>query len=245
MGVSGKITAYFQRNALTPLMALVALLLGAFAVLITPREEEPQINVTMANVMIPFPGASAKDVESLVSRPAEQVLSRISGIEHVFSVSRPGMSVVTVQYEVGQDPIQALVRLYDTINSNRDWLSSNLGVGEPIIKPKGIDDVPIVTLTFWTADPKRASFELQQVARAAETEIKRLPGTRDVTTIGGPGHVIRVLMDTERMTAHGITAQDIRAALQVSNASQPSGRSSRTIARCWCRPAPISNRQRT
>ena len=223
MGVSGKITAYFQRNALTPLMALVALLLGAFAVLITPREEEPQINVTMANVMIPFPGASAKDVESLVSRPAEQVLARISGIEHVFSVSRPGMSVVTVQYEVGQDPIQALVRLYDTINSNRDWLSSNLGVGEPIIKPKGIDDVPIVTLTFWTADPKRASFELQQVARAAETEIKRLPGTRDVTTIGGPGHVIRVLMDTERMTAHGITAQDIRAALQVSNASQPSG----------------------
>ena len=223
MGISGRIVALFQRNALTPLIALVALLLGLFAVLVTPREEEPQINVTMANVLIPFPGASVKDVESLVSRPAEQVLSRISGIEHVFSVSRPGMSVVTVQYEVGQDPIQALVRLYDTINSNRDWLSPNLGVGEPIVKPKGIDDVPIVTLTLWTADPQRAAFELQQVARAAETEIKRLPGTRDVTTLGGPGHLVRVLMDADRMTAHGVTAQDIRAALQASNASQPSG----------------------
>ncbi len=223
MGLSGRIAALFQRNALTPLMALAALLLGLFAVLVTPREEEPQINVTMANVLIPFPGASVKDVEALVSRPAEQVLSRISGIEHVFSVSRPGMSVVTVQYEVGQEPIQALVRLYDTINSNRDWLSPNLGVGEPIIKPKGIDDVPIVSLTFWTADPKRAAFELQQVARAAETEIKRIAGTRDVATIGGPGHVIRVLMDAERMAAHGVTAQDLRAALQVSNASQPAG----------------------
>ncbi|MBK8338103.1 MAG: efflux RND transporter permease subunit [Sterolibacteriaceae bacterium] len=223
MGLSGRIAALFQRNALTPLIALAALLLGLFAVLVTPREEEPQINVTMANVLIPFPGASAKDVEALVSRPAEQVLARISGIEHVFSVSRPGMSVVTVQYEVGQEPIQALVRLYDTINSNRDWLSPNLGVGEPIIKPKGIDDVPIVSLTFWTADPKRAAFELQQVARAAETEIKRIAGTRDVATIGGPGHVIRVLMDAERMAAHGVTAQDLRAAFQISNASQPAG----------------------
>ncbi len=223
MGVSGRIAAFFQRNQLTPLIALIAFLLGLFAVLVTPREEEPQINVTMANVFVPFPGASARDVENLVARPAEQVLARIAGIEHVYSVSRPGMAVVTVQYEVGEDPIQALVRLYDTVNSNRDWLSPNLGVGEPIIKPKGIDDVPIVTLTFWTADPARSGFEMQQVARAAEIELKRIKGTRDVATVGGPGHVIRVLMDVERMNAHGVTAQDVRAALQVSNASQPAG----------------------
>jgi multidrug efflux pump subunit AcrB len=223
MGISGRIAAYFQRNQLTPLMALVAFLLGLFAVFVTPREEEPQINVTMANVFIPFPGASAQDVEALVARPAEQVLARISGIEHVYSVSRPGMAVITVQYEVGEDPIQALVRLYDTLDSHRDWVSPNLGVGQPIVKPKGIDDVPIVSLTFWTADPKRSAFELQQVSRAAEIEFKRIPGTRDVTTIGGPGHVIRVIMDTDRMNAHGVTAQDLRAALQVSNAVQPSG----------------------
>jgi len=223
MGISGRIAAFFLRNQITPLIALVALLLGLFAVLVTPREEEPQINVTMANVFVPFPGASARDVENLVARPAEQVLSRISGIDHIYSVSRPGMAVITVQYVVGEDPIQALVRLYDTINSNRDWVSPNLGVGEAIIKPKGIDDVPIVTLTFWTPDKSRTAFEMQEVSRAVEIELKRIKGTRDVTTVGGPGHVIRVLMDSEAMNAHGVTAQDIRAALQVSNASQPAG----------------------
>ncbi|MDK9724953.1 MAG: efflux RND transporter permease subunit [Sterolibacteriaceae bacterium MAG5] len=223
MGLSGRIAAYFLRNSLTPLIALIALLLGVFATLITPREEEPQINVTMANVFVPFPGASARDVENLVARPAEQVLSRIAGIEHVYSVSRPGMAVITVQYEVGEDPIQALVRLYDTINAHKDWLSPNLGVGEPIVKPKGIDDVPIVTLTFWSADADKSAYEMQQVARAAEIEIKRIPGTRDVATIGGPGHVIRVVMDADRMNAYGVTAQDLKAALQVSNASQPAG----------------------
>ncbi|MDP2811296.1 MAG: efflux RND transporter permease subunit [Rhodocyclaceae bacterium] len=223
MGISGRIAAYFLKNSLTPLIALIALLLGVFATLITPREEEPQINVTMANVFVPFPGASARDVEALVARPAEQVLSRISGIEHVYSVSRPGMAVITVQYEVGEEPIQALVRLYDTINSHKDWISPNLGVGEPIVKPRGIDDVPIVTLTFWSADPDKSAFELQQVARAAEIDLKRIPGTRDVTTIGGPGHVIRVAMEADRMNAHGVTAQDLKAALQVANASQPAG----------------------
>jgi multidrug efflux pump subunit AcrB len=223
MGISGRIAELFLRNSLTPLIALIALLLGVFATLITPREEEPQINVTMANVFIPFPGATVKDVENLVARPAEQVLARIAGIEHVYSVSRPGMAVITVQYEVGEDPIQALVRLYDTINAHSDWVSPNLGVGQPIVKPKGIDDVPIVALTFWSADPDKSGFEMQQVARAVEIELKRIPGTRDVATLGGPGHVVRVLLDAERMSAHGVTAQDLKAALQVSNASQPAG----------------------
>ncbi len=227
MGISGRIAEYFLRNSLTPLIALIALLLGIGATLVTPREEEPQINVTMANVFVPFPGASARDVEALVARPAEQVLSRIAGIEHVYSVSRPGMAVITVQYEVGEDPIQALVRLYDTINSHKDWLSPSLGVMDPIIKPKGIDDVPIVSLTFHSLDASsstaKSAFELQQVARATEIDLKRIPGTRDVATIGGPGHVIRVVMDADRMNAHGVTAQDLKAALQVSNASQPAG----------------------
>jgi multidrug efflux pump subunit AcrB len=223
LGVSGRIAAAFQRNALTPLIALVLLLLGVFATLITPKEEEPQIDVTMANVIVPFPGASARDVEALVARPGEQVLSRIAGVEHVYSVSRPGMAVITVQFEVGIPNQDALVKLYDTVMSHADWLSPHIGVGQPLIKPKGIDDVPIVSLTFWTDDPERASFELQQVSRAVELELKRIPGTRDVETLGGPGHVVRVLLDNERLNAHDLTAQDIRAALQLSNASQPAG----------------------
>jgi multidrug efflux pump subunit AcrB len=223
MGLSGRIARFFLDSQLTPLIALVAVLLGLFAVVVTPREEEPQINVTMANVFIPFPGASARDVESLIATPAEQVISRITGIDHVYSVSRPGMAVLTAQFEVGVPHETAVIRLMDTIQSRKDWVSPNLGVGEPIIKPMGIDDVPIVTLTLWTADPQRGAFELERVAHAAEVEIKRVAGTRDVYTIGGPGHVVRVLLDPERMNAFGITAQDIAGALQVANASQPAG----------------------
>jgi multidrug efflux pump subunit AcrB len=223
MGISGRIAKSFLTSQLTPLIALMAALLGLFAILVTPREEEPQINVTMANVFIPFPGASAKDVEALVATPAEQVLSQISGIEHVYSVSRPGLAVMTVQYKVGEDRTAALVRLYDTIQSHRDWVSPNLGVLDPIIKPVGIDDVPIVGLTLWTEDVQRGAFDLADVAHAAEIELKRIAGTREVTTIGGPGHTVRVIMDTEQMTAYHNSAQDLRDALKVSNASQPSG----------------------
>jgi multidrug efflux pump subunit AcrB len=223
MGVSGRIAAYFQSSQLTPLLALVLFLLGTFAVLITPKEEEPQINVTMANVFIPFPGASVRDVESLVASPAEQVVSRIAGIDHVYSVSRPGMAILTAQFKVGVPHEKALVLLYDTIFSHRDWISPQLGVGEPIIKPKGIDDVPIVSLTLWTDDPTRGAFELERVAHAAEIELKRVAGTRDVYTIGGPGHVVRVIVEPERMNAYRITGQDLRDALQLSNAAQPSG----------------------
>jgi multidrug efflux pump subunit AcrB len=223
MGLSGRIARFFLTSQLTPLIALIAALLGLFAILVTPREEEPQINVTMANVFIPFPGASARDVEALVATPAEQVLSQIAGIEHIYSVSKPGMAVLTVQYLVGQDRIQALVRLYDTIQANRDWVSPELGVGEPIIKPLGIDDVPIVTVTLWTRDETRGAYELEQAAHAAEIELKRIAGTREVKTVGGPGRAVRVMMDPDRMAAFDVSAQDIRDALQVSNAAQPSG----------------------
>jgi multidrug efflux pump subunit AcrB len=224
MGISGRIARFFQSSQLTPLIALVAALLGLFAVAVTPREEEPQINVTMANVFVPFPGASARDVETLVSTPAEQVLAQMTGVEHVYSVSRPGMSILTVQFEVGVPRVDALVRLYDTIHSNRDWVSPNLGVLDPIIKPKGIDDVPVVTLTLWTTDPARGAFELEQVAHAAEVELKRVAGTREVQTLGGPGRMVRVLLDADRMNAHGISALDVRNALRLSNAAAPTGK---------------------
>ena len=223
LGISGRIAAAFQASSMTPLLALVALLIGIFATLVTPREEEPQIDVTMADVLVVFPGASVKDAENLVARPGEQVLSRMHGVEHVYSMSRPGMAVITVQFEVGVKYNDAVLRLYDTVHSHRDWLAPNLGVMEPVIKPRGIDDVPILGLTFWTADPARSAYDLQQVARAVEIELKRIKGTRDVSTLGGPDHAIRVLMDAERMNAFGVTPQDIAGALKVSNALQSSG----------------------
>jgi multidrug efflux pump subunit AcrB len=223
LGASGRLVALFQRNHITPLMALVALLLGLFAVFVTPREEEPQINVTMANVMIPFPGASVKDVEQLVASPAEQVLAQIAGIEHVYSQSRPGLAVLTVQFKVGVPRIDALVRLYDTVNSNRDWLPVGLGVLEPIIKPRGIDDVPILTLTLWSKSPELSAFDLERVAHAMEIELKRVAGTREVNTIGGSGHVVNVWLDAQAMRNAGITTEQVRSVLQGRNVAADSG----------------------
>ncbi|MFZ5548690.1 MAG: efflux RND transporter permease subunit [Pseudomonadota bacterium] len=223
MGISGRIARFFQSAQITPLLALVALLLGAFAVLVTPREEEPQINVTMANVLIPFPGASVKDVEQMVATPAEQVLSQIADTEHVMSVSRPGLAILTVQFKVGVPRTEALVRLYDTVNANADWLPAGLGVGTPLIKPKGIDDVPIVTLTLFTKDPQAGAADLERVAHTLEAELKRVPGTREVTTIGGPGRAVRIQIDPARMAGAGVTVADLRQALQGANLGAPVG----------------------
>ncbi len=221
LGFSGGVAKKFLTTEITPLLALVGFLLGLFAVLITPREEEPQINVTFANVFIAYPGASAQEVEQIVASPAEQVLSEIEGVKHVYSVSRPGMAVLTIQYKVGEDRTAAIVRLYNALYSNADWLPQNLGVGQPIIKPKGIDDVPIVTLTLWSEDEKTGAFELQQVAHAIETELKRVKGTRDIYTIGGADQVVHVLLDPIKLAGYGIALDDLRTALSVSNATGP------------------------
>ena len=223
LGVSGRIAAYFQSAQITPLLALVAFLLGVFAVLVTPREEEPQIDVTMANVIIPWPGASAKDVESMIASPAEQVLSQMSGMEHVMSVSRPGVAVLTVQFKVGVPRQEAVVRLYDAVGANADWLPSGLGVLSPIIKPKGVDDVPIVALTLHSTRSDAGAFDLERVAHSIESEIKRVPGTREVKTIGGPGSAVMVEVDPALLAASGLTLQEVRGALQSANMGLPVG----------------------
>jgi multidrug efflux pump subunit AcrB len=223
LGFSGRIAKSFLLTELTPLLALVGFLLGLFAVMVTPREEEPQINVTFANVFIPFPGASAKEVEQIISSPAEQIISELEGLEHVYSVSRPGMSILTVQFQVGQDRTQAIVRLYNAIYSNKDWLPINLGVGQPLIKPKGIDDVPIVTLTLWIDDYTRGTYDLLKVSHSIETEIKRVSGTRDIYTIGGTKDIVHVILDSSALAAHNMSIDDLRKSLNLSNAAMPVG----------------------
>ncbi|MBK5930819.1 efflux RND transporter permease subunit [Halochromatium salexigens] len=220
LGISGRIAQRFQDAKITPLLALVGLLLGLFAILMTPREEEPQINVTFADVFIPFPGASASEVEHLVAGPAEQVLSEIQGVKHVYSVSRPGMALISVQFEVGEDRTEAIVRLWSKVNSNADWLAEGLGVGDPLIKPKGIDNVPILTATLWSADQQLGAYELGQVAHAIEQELKRVAGTRDVYTVGAPQQVMRVILDPQALASHGIDLSDLSRALQAGNSSR-------------------------
>ena len=217
LGFSGRIARAFQNNPLTPILAIAGLLLGLVAVLITPREEEPQIDVTMANVFIPFPGASAHDVESLVAFPYEQTLSEIEGVKHVYSVSSPGMAIFTVEFVVGVPRQDALVRLYNQVYANADWAPQNLGIGQPLVRPMGIDDVPIMALSVWSDDPKRGSVELAQVAHLLETEFKRVPGTRDVYSIGAPDRAVLVQMDANLLAAHNLTAAELSQALLASN----------------------------
>jgi multidrug efflux pump subunit AcrB len=223
LGYSGRIARAFQRAQLTPLLALLLVLLGMFAILVTPREEEPQINVTMANVLIPFPGASTKNVEQMVTIPAEQVLSQIANVEHVASVSRPGMAILTVQFAVGVPRTEALVRLYDTIHANQDWLPTSLGVLPPLIKPKGIDDVPIVAVTLYGKSSTQGSFELERIAHSMEIELKRVKGTREVKTLGGPGRAINIDLDPARLASSGVTTEQLRQALQSANQGVPLG----------------------
>ncbi|MFA6987162.1 MAG: efflux RND transporter permease subunit, partial [Arenimonas sp.] len=222
-GLSGRLAAAFQSNPLTPILALLGLLLGLVAVMITPREEEPQIDVTMANVFVPFAGASSRDVEQLVSTPLEQKLSEIEGVKHVYSTSRPGMAVLTVEYTVGVERQPAIVRLYNQVYSNQDWLPPGMGVGQPMIKPKGIDDVPVMALTLWTDDPARGATELAEVAHTLETELKRINGTRDVYTIGAPDRVVAVTLDSARLAAYNLTVADLAQSLQAANAVRQAG----------------------
>ncbi len=223
LSISGRIAEAFQNSEITPLLALVGLLLGFFGLQVTPQEEEPQISVTFANVFIPFPGASVSEVEQVVATPAEQVLSEVEGVKHVYSVSRPGMAVLTVQYEVGENRTSAILRLYNAIFSNEDFLPRNLGVGHPLVKPKGIDDVPIVTFTLWSAKPDIGQYELSRVGHTLEAELKRVPGTRNVYTIGAQDQAVRVMLDPEKLSGYQLSFDDLQRALQAANASSQAG----------------------
>ena len=223
LGISGRLAAAFQNNPLTPILAIVGLLLGLLAVAITPREEEPQIDVTMANVMVPFDGASSRDVEQWVAVPLEQKLSEIEGVKHVYSISRPGMAVLTVEFEVGVARQPALVRLYNQVFSNADFLPSQAGVGQPIVKPKGIDDVPVMALTLWSDDPQTDASALAEVAHTLEAELKRIPGTRDIYTIGAPDRAVLVTLDAAKLAAYGMGVDELAQALAAANVVRQPG----------------------
>ncbi|MGX2964723.1 MULTISPECIES: efflux RND transporter permease subunit [Shewanella] len=217
-GISGRIAASFQLSAITPLLALLGLLLGMFAIMVTPKEEEPQIDVTFADVFIPFPGATPTEVEQLVTLPAEEVISQIKGIDTLYSFSQPDGAMIIVIFEVGVPRNEAIVKLYNQIYSNLDKLPRAAGVGDPLIKPMGIDDVPIVSLTLWSEDPSVSAQQLTHVAHGLETELKRIPGTRDVESMGSHELVLNVRINPAQMSFYGVSFDAINRALGANNA---------------------------
>ncbi len=223
IGLSGRVARAFIRSKLTPLIVLTSLLLGVFATLQTPREEEPQILVPMVDVFVTFPGASAKEVEDRVTRPMEKLLWEIKGVEYVYSISSPGMSLAIVRFKVGEDMEDSLVKLYNKLMSNYDRIPQ--GVSEPLVKPKSIDDVPVLALTLYS--DRYDSYQLRQIALELETQLKQDPDASETTIIGGQRRQVRVILDPEKTGAYNLDPLRIIGALQSANVSIPSGSFSR------------------
>ncbi len=218
-GIAGKIARAFIKSKLTPLMIAAALLLGLFAVVVTPREEEPQITVPMIDVMAAYPGASAKEVEARVTAPMEKLLHEIKGVEYVYSMASPGMNLTIVRFRVGSDMEKSIVNVYDKLMSNYDRIPP--GVSRPLVKPRGIDDVPVLALTLWST--RYSGFELRNVANALSDEIKKGGRVSETTVTGGRRRQVRIVLDPARLNAYSASAFQITGALQKANHNLSSG----------------------
>lgn len=217
LGISGGLAQRFKQNQITPLLALVGFLLGLFAVLVTPREEEPQIEVTFANVFIGYQGASAAMVERQVAVPAEKIIAEIQGVEHVYSVSEPGRAVLTVQFKVGEPRTEALVRLYNAFYAKADWQPADSKIGAVLIKPKGIDDVPVLALTLWSKNPVVTTADLHSAAKGLSEQLQQVAGSRDIYSIGGPQQQVSVRLDPARLQAYQLSLPVLQQALLQNN----------------------------
>jgi len=218
-GPAGKIAAFFIDSKLTPLVIAASILLGLAAVVALPREEEPQIIVPMIDIFVRMPGASAREVEHRVTRPMEKLLWEIPGVEYVYSTSSPGMSMVVVRFYVGEDEEDSIVRLQSKLMSNADRIP--WGVSPPLIKPRSIDDVPILALTFWADDVN--PYVLRRVAVEVEDLLKREPNVSVTSIIGGARRSVEVRLDPVRLAAFGLDTGRVAAMLQGANQAADAG----------------------
>ena len=219
IGLAGHIARAFINSRLTPLIVIASLVLGVFAVIVTPREEEPQIVVPMIDVMVSYPGASAKEVEELVTRPMEKFLWEIKGVEYIYSISKPGMSMAIVRFYVGHDMESSIVRLYNKLMSNYDKIPP--GVSQPLVKPKSINDVPMLTFTIWSR--RYNGYELRRVAQEVGDELKKDEDVAEINIIGGQKRQLRIDMDPLHLRAYSLSPLQIAGTLQKANFVLPSG----------------------
>ncbi|MDD2856264.1 MAG: efflux RND transporter permease subunit, partial [Desulfuromonadaceae bacterium] len=224
LGFAGKVARAFINSKLTPLIVAASLLLGLFAIKMTPREEEPQIVVPMVDIYLPMTGSSPQEVQERVVKPFEAKLWEIKGVEYLYSMSRPGMGIITVRFLVGQPMEESLVKLYNKVMSNRTLLPP--GAGEPLVVPKSIDDVPILALTLWSDRYDHGT--LRTLAREVADELKKSENSAEVTVTGGLSRQLRVTLSAPRLSMYGISPLQIAGALQKGNVSLPSGSFSST-----------------
>lgn len=212
-----RIVAYFADSKLTPLIIIASLLLGLAAVIAIPREEEPQIIVPMVDVLVRLPGASPAEMERRVTAPLEQLLWEIPGVEYLYSISSWEQTVSIVRFKVGEDAEDSLVKLQSKLMANFDRIPP--GVDGPLIKPRSIDDVPILSLTFHGAD----SYELRKVAADVRDGIKQAPNASEITLIGGDPRQLNVELDLERLAGYGLTPLEVARTLGAANQRKLAG----------------------
>ena len=220
-GLAGRIAAAFIDSKLTPLIVLASVLLGAFALVSLPREEEPQIRVPMLDVMVSMPGSSAGEVEDRATRPMEKLLWEIPGVEYLYSQSREGEALTIVRFEVGSDPDASLVKVSEKLRANRDRMPH--GVAFPLIKPRSIDDVPILALSFHSA--RYDHLTLRRLVAQVDDAVKQVPRVGETTVIGGARRELRVLLDPARLASRGLSPVGLVPMLQQANRQFRSGES--------------------
>lgn len=218
-GISGAIAKSFIRSKLSILLVLAFVILGMFSIYSIPREEEPQIEVPTADIMMGFPGASPKEVESQMIQPMEKILSNIKGVEHVYSTSMDGMGMLTVQFYVGEDAERSLVKLYNEIMKNMDRMPK--GVTMPLVKSRSIDDVPMLAFTLWS--DSLSGYSLRQVSEVVGNEIKKIPDVAQVKVIGGQSRQVTILLDKDKMAGSNLDFGKLIQALESNNVKMESG----------------------
>ncbi len=212
-GIAGRLAGTFVQSKLTPIAVIASILLGLFAVYMLPREEEPQIQVPMIDVLVGMPGATAREVENRVTRPMEKLLWEIPGVEYLYSTSSPAASLVIVRFKVGTEIERALVRLNQKLQGNFDRIPA--GVSQPLVKPRTIDDVPVLALTLHSA--KHDHLTLRRLAAQLDDAVKSIPQVAETTLIGGTRRVVRVALDPAALAARQLSATQLIPVLQQAN----------------------------
>jgi len=219
LGLAGAIARAFIDSKLTPLVVVASVLLGVAAVVLLPREEEPQIKVPMVDVLVAMPGFSAKEVEERATRPMEKLLWEIPGVEYVYSTSQPGRSLVIVRFKVGEDVELSLVKLNQKLQSNFDRIPH--GVSPPLVKPKSIDDVPILALTFHSA--RYDHLTLRRLVAQVDDAVKQVPLVAETQVIGGARRQVQVLLDPAALASRGLSPAGLAPMLQQANRQSAAG----------------------
>lgn len=218
-GFAGNIAKVFLQSKLTILLMIAFLLIGAYSTYLIPREEEPQIQVPMADVFIGYPGAEPKDVETKVAAPLEKILSNVKGVEYVYSTSMKGQVMLIVQFYVGEDVERSLVKLYSELMKNMDKMPQ--GITLPLIKTRSIDDVPVLGLTLWSE--KYDDYRLKQIGEVLTNEIKKIHDVSDIHILGGRSREIKVLMDKNKMAENHVDFLSVSKQIQGDNAQVQNG----------------------